>query len=197
MNLSAMIRKRQHGNFATATVATFATFEWQKVRTVASVATVAVANPETVKTDNSKTCSRWLIHFADRESLEVAFTPDVDHAGALGPYPNAVAAEPMAEMSGNLLATFQADSAVDRNGSCTLPTISSTDDRRLCTQCLNLSGRVCNIAGPGKLVSARQGYQPMRDVLHRCAGYQPKTTDTDQRTGSERWPGLIEMKGKE
>jgi hypothetical protein len=64
------------------------------------------------------------------------------------------------------------------------------DDRRYCTQCLNLRGRTCTIARPGGLVSARQGYQPMRDVLQRCAGYQPNNSDIDQRTGSERWRGL-------
>ena len=65
------------------------------------------------------------------------------------------------------------------------------DDRRTCSQCLNLRGRVCTIAQPGGLVSARRGYQPLRDTLHRCAGYQPDSNDTDQRTGGERWPGLI------
>ena len=50
------------------------------------------------------------------------------------------------------------------------------DDRRTCTQCLNLRGRICCIAQPGGLVSARRGYEPIRDVLHRCAGYLPART---------------------
>jgi len=95
MSLSAMIRKRQPGNFATATPATFATHEGEKVRTVASVATVAVANAETVKTDSGKPCSQWLFHFADRDDLPVTFAPAVDHAAALAYYPDAVAAEPI------------------------------------------------------------------------------------------------------
>lgn len=107
---------------------------------------------------------------------------------------DAVTAEPIADMPGNLLASFQADSAVDRNTSV-LPTVADSDDRRLCTQCLNLRGRVCSIAGPSKLVSARQGYQPMRDTLHRCAGYLPNANDNDQRPGRERWPGLTDTKG--
>lgn len=65
------------------------------------------------------------------------------------------------------------------------------DDRRRCTQCLNLRGRVCSAARPGGLVSALFGYQPMRDTLQRCAGYQPNANDSDQRPGRERWPGLI------
>ena len=60
------------------------------------------------------------------------------------------------------------------------------DDRRRCTQCLNLRGRVCSVAIPGGLVSANRGYQPMRDVVQRCAGYLPDATDNDQRTGNER-----------
>lgn len=95
MSLSAMIRKRQPGNFATATPATFATLEAVKVRTVASVATVAVTNAETVKTDSGKPCSQWLFHFADRDDLPVTFAPAVDHAAALAYYPDAVAAEPI------------------------------------------------------------------------------------------------------
>lgn len=97
MSLSALIRKRQPGNFATATPATFATLEGEKVRTVASVATVAVANAETVKTDIGKACSQWLFHFADRDDLPVTFAPAVDHAAALAYYPDAVAAEPIPE----------------------------------------------------------------------------------------------------
>lgn len=71
------------------------------------------------------------------------------------------------------------------------------DDRRRCMQCLNLRGRVCSVAIPGGLVSANRSYQPMRDVLKRCAGYLPEATDNDQRTGNERWPGLIDTKGGE
>ena len=69
------------------------------------------------------------------------------------------------------------------------------DDRRRCSQCLNLRGRVCSVAIPGGLVSANRGYQPMRDVLQRCAGYLPNATDNDQRPGRERWPGLTDTKG--
>ena len=37
----------------------------------------------------------WLIHFADRESVTVTFSPMVTHAAALACYPDAVAAEPV------------------------------------------------------------------------------------------------------
>ncbi len=95
MSLSAMIRKRQPGNFATATVATLATVQPKSLPSVATVATVAVANAETVKPDNGKPYSQWLFHFADRDDLPVTFAPAVDHAAALAYYPDAVAAEPI------------------------------------------------------------------------------------------------------
>lgn len=60
------------------------------------------------------------------------------------------------------------------------------DDRRFCTQCLNLRGGVCIIAKPGGLVSAIVGYRPaLPNMLQRCAGYLPNARDTDQRTGGE------------
>ena len=103
MSLSAMIRKRQPGNFATATPATFATHEGGKVRTVASVATVAVAKspqgqtapPAKVGAGDTATASRWwLIHYPDRDPVEVAFSPEATHAEVLEAYPDALAAEP-------------------------------------------------------------------------------------------------------
>ena len=120
------------------------------------------------------------------------------------------------EITALVQAVFASDSDVDRNEALAVAladpdgtllcyrTIAeergielpdTDDDRRRCTQCRNLRGLACIIAQPGGLVSARQGYQPIRDVLHRCAGYQPDSSDMDHRTGGERWPGLI-AKGK-
>jgi len=103
------------------------------------------------------------------------------------------AAKPIADVPVNPLSTFQAETAVDRNSSI-LPMVeeSDTEDRRQCSQCLNLRGRVCGIAKPqaGALVVANVGYRPQPDTLHRCAGYLPNATDNDQRPGRERWPGL-------
>lgn len=71
------------------------------------------------------------------------------------------------------------------------PIATAMDDRRRCSQCLNLRQRVCTIAKPecGALV-ANRGYQPAFDTLQRCAGYLPNVTDNDQRPSCERWPGL-------
>jgi hypothetical protein len=70
------------------------------------------------------------------------------------------------------------------------------DDRRTCSQCRNLLRLVCTIAKPGGLVSANRGYRPAPDTLQRCAGYLPNAIDTNQRPGSERWPGLIQKGGE-
>jgi hypothetical protein len=40
---------------------------------------------------------RWLLHFADREPLEVCFSPEASHADVLDAFPEAVAAEPWPE----------------------------------------------------------------------------------------------------
>jgi hypothetical protein len=42
---------------------------------------------------------RWLVHFSDRNPLEVAFSPELTHGEVLNFYPAALAAEPMREES--------------------------------------------------------------------------------------------------
>ena len=224
MSLSAFIRKRQPGNFATATPATLATQEGQKVRTVASVAGVAVANTETVKTGDGKSWPRWLFHFAERDDLPVTFQSAVDHGAALAYCPDEVAAEPIPErpqrkpakaeadeITALILAIYGNDTDDDRAEALAagladpdgalrcyrtiakdrgISVMKAEDDRRPCSQCLNLRGRACAIAKPGGLVSANLGYQPETAVLQRCAGYLPNPNDYDQRPGRERWTGL-------
>jgi hypothetical protein len=115
MSLLNLIRgKSEPVGFATATPATFATPEEGKRRTVASVATVAVAKspqgqaaplpkvgagdtapPEKVSPGDTVTASSWwLIHYPDRDPVEVACCPEATHADILERYPDAVAAEP-------------------------------------------------------------------------------------------------------
>lgn len=104
MSLSNLIRRKSEPvGFATTTPATFATLEGGKGRTIASVATVAVAKPPQGQTappakvspGDTATASRWwLIHFPDRDPVEVACCPDATHADILARHPDAVAAEP-------------------------------------------------------------------------------------------------------
>lgn len=93
MTLAALIRKNESVRFATATPATVATVEREKARTVASVATVSVATPQ--KTQTATAYRWWLLHFSDREPVQVACFPDVPHAEILERHPKAVAAEPI------------------------------------------------------------------------------------------------------
>ncbi|MBK9955722.1 MAG: hypothetical protein IPP18_11435 [Rhodocyclaceae bacterium] len=103
MTLSALIRKRDTGNLATAIPAISATQPKGEAATVARIATVAVANPKEEKTappakvgaGDTATASRWwLIHYPDRDPVEVACCPEATHADILERHPDAVAAEP-------------------------------------------------------------------------------------------------------
>ncbi|MBK6402233.1 MAG: hypothetical protein IPF74_09910 [Rhodocyclaceae bacterium] len=103
MSLSALIRKRDTGNLATAIPAISATQPKGEAATVARIATVAVANPKEEKTappakvgaGETATASRWwLIHYPDRDPVEVACCPEATHADILERHPDAVAAEP-------------------------------------------------------------------------------------------------------
>lgn len=229
MSLSNLIRgKFEPVRFATATPAIFATLEGEKRRTVAGVATVAVAKP---KEPETITAFRWLLHFTDRDPLEVTSIPEATHAEILAEYPDAIAAvpfeptirQPYAPMTGDEEKAIRAWLAlIEETDHATIADVLNKckqnadardyftgraadelpkpdpflDDRRRCSQCLNLRGKFCTIAIPGGLVSARRGYEPMRNTLQRCAGYLPGADDLDKRPGGERWPGLIQREGE-
>ncbi len=103
MSLLSRLREKQAGKIATATPATLATKEEVKGRTVARVATVTVAkapqaetsSPAKVGADGTAPTSRWwLIHYIDRDPVEVACCPEATHAEILERHPDAIAAEP-------------------------------------------------------------------------------------------------------
>lgn len=225
MTLSALIRKRDTGKLATAIPAISATQPKGVAGTVARIATVAVANPKKEKAaspakvgaSDTATASRWwLIHFTDRDSLEVVCCPEATHADILESHPDAVAAEPFTppirQPSAPLTTSEETDPATiadvigqrDADArdyftgrAAELSTLDAVpDDRRTCSQCLNLRGRVCGIAKPGGVVSANLGYRPAIASLQRCVGYLPNTIDYNQRPGRERWPGLIQKGDK-
>ena len=175
------------------------------------------------------TASRWwLIHYPERDPVEVACCPEATHAEILEWHADAVAAEPftptirqpsasltaseetairawlalieetdpviIGEVIGQCQRDADARDYFTGRAAVELPRPDPfPDDRRQCSQCLNLRGRACSIAKPerGALVVANRGYWPAPDTLQRCAGYQPNVTDNDQRPGRERWPGLI------
>ena len=87
---------------ATVAVANAADLGEGGEQAVAGIATVAVAKPNKGRVEGTAPpirATRWLIHFLDREPLEVWFAPAADHAEALAGYPDAVAAEPLAGVS--------------------------------------------------------------------------------------------------
>jgi hypothetical protein len=105
MSLASLIRGKSAPNkFATATPATSATPDREKGLTVATVATVAFATarkpisatPAKVGAGDTATASRWLIHFADHDPIEVACCPEASHADILERYPDAAEVEPFA-----------------------------------------------------------------------------------------------------
>ena len=57
---------------------------------------------ETLPTDTAPPlqATRWLLHFTDRDPVEVHFAPAVDHDEALAGYPDALAAEPLLDHAG-------------------------------------------------------------------------------------------------
>mgnify|MGYP001767262137 CR=1 FL=1 len=92
MTLAALIRKNESGKVATAIPAISATQPMESTATVARIATVAVANPTETKT---ATASRWwLLHYPERDPVEVTCCPEASHAEMLERHPDAVAAEP-------------------------------------------------------------------------------------------------------
>lgn len=66
----------------------------------------------------------------------------------------------------------------------------SPDDRRRCTQCLNLASNGRCLAAAWRDIIASRTYAPVPDLLRRCEGFKPLASDPDQRPGRDRWPGL-------
>jgi hypothetical protein len=152
----------------------------------------------TAQTDKEQdvTARAWLLQFAERDPLEVWTAPPATHAEILADYPDAVAAEPvvttirqpsppLSESEESAIRAWLA--VIDQPD-------PFPDDLRTCSQCANLRQRVCTIAKPerGALVIANRGYRPDPSRLLRCEGYAPLASEADQRTGAERWPGLMQ-----
>jgi len=111
---------------------------------------------------------RWWLHFAARDPLTVAFSPEATHGEVLDFYPDALAAEPI------------------KAGGQEPGAIMVGDGLRSCNDCGNLRGAVCIVAKPGGLVSAIVGYRPVSGMLQRCAGFIRRmpmalTTEGDDR----------------
>jgi hypothetical protein len=97
MSLADLIRKHEYRGPASDNSAKAANDGRWKVAPLAGIAALAFANPTETKMEKALTSWGWLLHFADRESLETYHHPDVTHAEVLLKYPNALAAEPISE----------------------------------------------------------------------------------------------------
>lgn len=106
MTMLSRLREKRTRNLATAIPAISATQpkgEAATIARIARIATVAVANPKGEKTappatvspgDTATACRNWLIHYVDRDTVQVVCCPEATHAELLESYPDAVAAEP-------------------------------------------------------------------------------------------------------
>lgn len=87
--------------------------------------------PQGGETASDVQAQRWVIHFADRDPLEVTFAPAVTHAEALASYRCGVAAEPIPESPGvmippDLTEAFDQCAAADRYGDRDRTSLSAT-----------------------------------------------------------------------
>jgi hypothetical protein len=166
-----------------ATFATSATFSIEpsqnrtksiKVAEVAASPSAKISVQEKVGTDTTAAIRAWLAHIGETDPAIIA---DVLH---------------QCQQDADARAYYLQRAADE------LPKPDPQDDRRTCAQCANYQLRVCRIAKPeaGALVVATSGYRPDPVRLVRCEGYAPMASDSDQRTGAERWPGLIQKGGE-
>jgi hypothetical protein len=148
------------------------------------------------ETASMVTSRLWLIHYTDRNPLEVACSPPATHAEILARHPDAIAAEPLApfdpEAWEERAAIAEFDGGLSRDAAERLAW--REDERRTCSQCANLKARRCQAAQRGEIVASRD-YEPIRDLPRRCEGYAPGADDTDRQPGRGRWPGLTDTEG--
>ena len=111
--------------------------------------------------------TRWLLHYADREPMEVHFAPAADHAEALAAYRDAVAAEPLVQ-SDRESAQQSAQKSAQKSAA------------RGCSTCRHrkrpgLSAGYCS--GRDDLPGAYGDHHPLRklpaDQGASCASYRP------------------------
>lgn len=64
------------------------------------------------------------------------------------------------------------------------------DDRRYCIECGSLAESGRCLAAMRRQIVASRNYEPVRDILRRCQGFNPLPSDPDQRHARDRWTGL-------
>jgi hypothetical protein len=167
---------------------------------------------------STDTAWRWLLHFADREPLEVTFTPAVSHGEVLEMYPAAVAAEPFtpaiqppdASLSASdelTIRAWLADIGEADQSIVDVVVEQCQNDADARDYFLGRAGETQEEAQPvtwneddrrrcahclnlqvNGVCKVARGYKPNPAILQRCPGYRPCPDDPDRRTGPERWP---------
>lgn len=166
-----------------------------KVSTPATLATSATFHPSTV--DKLPKVAR-VAKVATGERQKITSLQPVGAGDTPSIASNADAVTPFdLETFEERAAIAEFDGGLDRGAAESLAW--EEDNRRRCTQCTNRRpyDGVCKVTATikGALVIANRSYTPDPGQLRRCEGYTPKTSDNDQRTGAERWPGLMEVAG--
>ena len=209
MSLLSNLRKRQAERFATATPATLATLDGIKGRTVATVATVAVATSPQGQTakpakvgagDAALTSHWWLLHYPDRNPVEVACCPEATQAEILEWDTGAIAADPFEPTVKPPTARITAEE--EKAIRAWLELIEETDPAAI-TEVIEKCQRVADAREYFIGRAAAELPKPDPDdrrtcsqcanlIARRCEGYAPGQDDPDQRHGRERWPGLMQ-----
>jgi hypothetical protein len=109
--------------------------------------------------------SCWLIHFADRNPLEVAFSPAATHAEVPFWYQDAVAAEPFTPTVRSPASSMTGDEE-----RAVLRWLASIGEQDAAT-----SAATCAMAPawPTGVGSAICGYRPVTGIQQRCLAFQP------------------------
>ena len=109
--------------------------------------------------------ARWLIHFADREPVEVWFAPDADHGEVPAAHPGAVAAEPLPEVRTPVRNEVRKETAVRGCSTCRHRKRPGRSDPGYCG------------GGRDDLLAAYGLHHPLRklpaDEGASCASYRP------------------------
>ncbi len=210
MILSALIHKNKSGQVATLTVATTATLETVEVGTVAKVATVTVANSDIQKVICNKADiqplkaspkpvseeTRWnhdadLMALTQKSNLTRLATVTVATTATIETTEVGTVANP--EFQNRVIVEMPGSQPIEPKPKQVSDAVFFADDRRHCSTCGNLSAGLCLAAWRGEIIAAKQ-YRPIDDLPRRCEGYAPISNDPDQRTGKQRWPGLVRAK---
>jgi hypothetical protein len=147
------------------------------------------------RTPTSSRC--WLLHYPDRDPVEVSCIPPATHAEILERYPDAVAAEP-AEHSDKLLrlAAVHAGLALHHQEPATTPL--TADEEAAIRAWLALIKKTDQATIAEVIGRCQRDMDARAYFLARADVELPKPDpfSDNRRPGRERWPGLNQKGGE-